>query len=595
MTADAPLLSVEDMSICFGRPGISTNVVDGVSFTVSPGEVVAVVGESGSGKTLTGKALMGLLPRGAGVSGGRAMFRSGKGGHCDLFRCTRRELRALRGTSISMIFQEPMSALSPLHTVGDQVEEMLRVHESISGSACKGRVLDMFGEVGFPDPERAWRAYPFELSGGLRQRAVIAMAMIANPRLVIADEPTTALDVTTQAQVLDLITRLQRDHRMAVIMITHDLGVVANMADRVVVMRRGRIMEAGPVREVLHQPGHAYTRALIEAAPHVPDTMPTRTPMPDDAIVTVRNLNKTYPGRSRSFGPPDPPVQALADFSLAVGRGETVAVVGESGSGKSTVAKLMLRAECPDPGGVMTFRGRDGVVLDIPSLKGGELDAFRRKAQMVFQDPYAALSPRMSVMDILTEPLLIHGICSRKERKDRAANLMRRVGLAPSHLGRFPHAFSGGQRQRIAIARALALQPELLVCDEPTSALDVSVQAEVLDLLEELKEEMGLSYLFISHDLAVVARLADRVAVMRRGHVVEEGPAETVFGDPRHPYTKALMAASPDPDCNQKLDLKLVAAGAGKPESWPEPFAYSGTAPPLVEVTPGHRVRRQAA
>ncbi|MEM7743315.1 MAG: ABC transporter ATP-binding protein [Pseudomonadota bacterium] len=589
-----PLLSVEDLSISFGSPGLVPPVVDRVSFQVEAGEVLALVGESGSGKTLTGKSLMRLLPRAAHIAGGRALFDQG-GEVLDLLALSDARMRNLRGERVSMIFQEPMSALSPLHRVGAQVAEVLRVHGCPPGKREKDVVLAMFEEVGFPSPERAWSAYPFELSGGLRQRAVIAMAMVANPALVIADEPTTALDVTTQAMVLDTLNRMRREHGTAVILITHDLGVVANMADHVVVLRKGRVVEAGSAREVLTAPGHDYTRTLIEAAPTVPHEITCYVKPQRDVILRAQDLAKTYPGRRRTFGGNDAPVQALADFNLELERGKTVAIVGESGSGKSTVANLVLRAERPDPGARIEFKGRDGVVRDIPTLTGDALTRFRRAAQMVFQDPYAALSPRMSVQDILTEPLKIHGIGTRAERLDRAATLLERVGLSAAHLGRFPHAFSGGQRQRIAIARALALQPELLVCDEPTSALDVSVQKEVLHLLAELQTDLGLSYLFISHDLAVVATLADRVLVMRRGRVVEEGSADCVFNDPRHPYTRALIAASPEPDMDAQLDLKAVAAGAGEPETWPEPFRYEGhSAPGFVEVTPGHLVRQAA-
>ncbi|MEM7507723.1 MAG: ABC transporter ATP-binding protein [Pseudomonadota bacterium] len=588
------LLTVKDLSICFGQPGLAHPVVNNVSFDVAPGETLALVGESGSGKTLSAKALMGLLPRAASISGGSAMFDMNDK-PVDLLALRDAKLRKLRGCTISMIFQEPMSALSPLHTVGRQVAEVLRVHGHSSDDSVKKQVLDLFEEVGFPNPARAWSAYPFELSGGLRQRAVIAMAMIGNPKLVIADEPTTALDVTTQAMVLDLLKRLQRDHAMSVIMITHDLGVVANMADKVVVLRRGEVVEKGLARDVLANPGHGYTRALIEAAPQVPDDLCCYAEPGTDAILAVSELSKTYPGRKRSFGPDDPPVKAVADFNLVLERGQTVAVVGESGSGKSTVAKLILRAERPDPGATMHFRPAEGREVDIAGLSGKALTDFRLKAQMVFQDPYASLSPRMSVQDILTEPMLVHGIGTRRERRERAAYLMGRVGLSEDHLARFPYAFSGGQRQRIAIARALALEPELLVCDEPTSALDVSVQAEVLELLKELREEMGLSYLFISHDLAVVAKLADRVMVMRRGRVVEEGSADCVFADPRHPYTQALIAASPEPDMTQRLDLAAVAAGAGEPETWAEPFRYEGDAAPgMIEISPGHLVRAAA-
>ncbi len=586
------LLSVEDMSICFGLPGTVRPVVDGVSFTLAEGETVAVVGESGSGKTLIGKALMGLLPKAAQCFKGRAMLHHG-GRVIDLLDQDRENYRDLRGHTLSMIFQEPMSALSPLHRVGDQVGEVLRTHRLAKGSGDeRARVLEIFREVGLPDPERIYRAYPFELSGGLRQRAVIAMAMIAGPALVIADEPTTALDVTTQAMVLDLLRRMQGDRQMSVLMITHDLGVVANMADRVVVLQRGRLVESGTVRAVLETPGHSYTRKLVAAAPTVPQDIARFEERWEDSILRVESLSKTYPGRPRAFAKPDSPTVALADFYMTVERGRTVAVVGESGSGKSTVARLLLRAERPDPGAVIEFRGKDGIKEDVTALSGAALKAFRRRVQIVFQDPYSSLSPRMSVQDILTEPMRIHRQGTRAEQRDRAAYLMGRVGLSPDHLARFPYAFSGGQRQRIAIARALALQPELLICDEPTSALDVSVQAEVLELLDELRTEMGLSYIFISHDLAVVAQLADRVMVMRRGRVVEQGPADCVFGDPRHPYTRALIAAHPEPDIDDRLDLAAVAFGAGEPESWPGPFRYEGDAVPgFIKVAPGHLVR----
>ncbi|MEO1456756.1 MAG: ABC transporter ATP-binding protein [Pseudomonadota bacterium] len=588
------LLEVEALSICFGHPETGPVVVDGVSFDLAEGETLAIVGESGSGKTLTAKALMGLLPHGARVSAGRS--------HCvvgnrerDLFKDGEHRMRRIRGKHLAMIFQEPMSAFSPLHSVGSQIAEVLTAHGTDRATA-RDRAIETLADVGCPDPARVYRAYPFELSGGLRQRAMIAMAMVGEPQIVIADEPTTALDVTTQAVVLDLLKQLSDKRGLATILITHDLGVVANMADRVMVMRRGKVVESGPVEAVLGAPGHAYTRRLIAAAPTVPHEVAVYVPPRNDVILSVRNLSKTYPGRKRSFGRAGPPVRAVSDFELDLERGQTVAVVGESGSGKSTVAKLVLRAEIPDPGAEMVFVGRhDGPCageVDIPSLAGAELTQFRRTAQMVFQDPYAALSPRMSVQDILCEPLEIHGVGTSSERRARAIALIEKVGLGAEHLGRFPHAFSGGQRQRISIARSLALEPELLICDEPTSALDVSVQAEVLDLLAELREELGLSYLFISHDLAVVAKLADRVMVMRRGRVVESGSASCIFDDPRHPYTRALIAASPEPDCTRRLDLKLVAAGAGEPESWPEPFRYEGDAAPgLVEVAPGHAVR----
>jgi peptide/nickel transport system ATP-binding protein len=484
-----------------------------------------------------------------------------------------------------------MSSLSPLHTVGAQVMEALELHSDLDGAAARDRCLETFDEVGFPDAERAFAAYPFELSGGLRQRAMIAMAMVCRPSLLLADEPTTALDVTTQATVLDLIRRLQDETGMSVILVTHDLGVVANVADTVAVLRKGRLVESGPVAAIIDTPGHPYTRKLVAASPHGAEDV-ARHPAVDDPIVTMRGASKTYPGRALGLGRHAEPVRACIDVSLTLERGRTLAVVGESGSGKSTVARLLLRAEPADAGADIRFRGRDGVEIDVEALSGAALKGFRRRAQMVFQDPFSSLSPRMTVRDILTEPLRVHGIGTAAEQRERAAALMERVGLSADHLQRFPHAFSGGQRQRICIARALALGPELLVCDEPTSALDVSVQAQVLELLRELQREERLSYLFISHDLTVVAALADDVAVMRRGRIVEAAPTATLFAAPRHPYTRALMAASPEADMNKKLDLGLVALGAGEPEAWPEPFRYKGdAAPTLREVDAGHYVR----
>ena len=585
--AAAPLLSVQGLGVAFGAHA----VVNDVSFAVRQGETLAVVGESGSGKTLTGKALMGILPRGARVTGGRAVL-SDRRGEIDLLGASEAALRTVRGARVAMIFQEPMSALSPLHTIGDQVMEALRLHERLTEDAAVDRCMATFEQVGFPDPARAFAAYPFELSGGLRQRAMIAMAMVCRPSLMIADEPTTALDVTTQATVLDLIRALQAETGMSVVMVTHDLGVVANVADSVAVLRKGRLVEGGPVAAVLGAPGHAYTRRLLAAAPMVGEHITCARRTVTDPIVTIRNLCKTYPGRQLGLGRTAPPVKAVADVSLQVERGGTLAIVGESGSGKSTVARLLLRAETPDPGATLLFRGRDGMEIDIATLDAAGLKAFRRRAQMVFQDPFSSLSPRMTVRDILTEPLTVHDVCDVREQNDRAAALMARVGLSPDHLQRYPHAFSGGQRQRISIARALALAPELLVCDEPTSALDVSVQAQVLDLLKQVQADLGLSNLFISHNLAVVADLADRVAVMRRGRVVEAGPVDRLFHEPVHPYTRALLAASPEPDLNRRLDLRLVSLGAGEPETWPEPYGYRGDAAhSLREVAPGHFVR----
>ncbi len=588
--ADRPLLSVEGLTIGFGGPS-GPLALDDVSFSLRRGETLSLVGESGSGKTLAARSLLGILPRGAHIRAGHAIFVD-RDGASDLLALGDAALRDIRGSRIAMVFQEPMSALSPLHSVGEQVAEAVRLHHGATRAAAAERCIEVFAEVGFPDPDRAYAAYPFQLSGGLRQRAMIAMAMVCRPTLLIADEPTTALDVTTQATVLDLIRRLQAETGMGVLLITHDLGVVANVADTVAVMRAGRVVEAGPVTAVLGAAGHPYTRALMAATPTIPEAPSCRVPTALDTILQVSGLNKTYPGRRLALGRRAPPVTAAIDVGFALERGATLAIVGESGSGKSTIARLALRAEIPDPGSRVVFRGRDGVEIDIGSAGPEALRAFRRRAQMVFQDPFASLSPRMTIRDILTEPLRVHRIGTPAEQRDRAAALMARVGLSPDHLGRFPHAFSGGQRQRISIARALALGPELLVCDEPTSALDVSVQAQVLDLLAELRRELGLSMLFISHNLAVVAGIADHVAVMRRGRIVESAPVDRLFLAPVHPYTQALIAASPVADCEARLDLAAVSLGAGEPETWPERFRVGEHAvPALREIEAGHFVR----
>ena len=599
------VLSVEDLAISFptpgGQPGAREEVVRGVSFAVPRGETLAIVGESGSGKSLTAKALMGLLPSAARVARGRALFRD-HGEQKDLLSLPGAQMRKIRGDRLAMIFQEPMSSLSPFHTIGQQVEEALEIHSDERGAAVKAKCLETFTHVGFPSPERAYDAYPFELSGGLRQRAMIAMAMICRPAILVADEPTTALDVSTQALILDLIDRLREETKMSVLLITHDLGVVANAAKYVTVMSKGRVMEAGATRDVLGDPRHAYTRRLIAAAPQIESVLAAEKAAfgHQDLILEARDIRKTYVSRKGGLGAPPQEIAALRGVDLRIPRGKTVALVGESGSGKSTLAKIAMRAELPDEGGALTYDPGSGA-QDIATLAGARLDAFRRQVQMVFQDPYAALSPRMTVQDILTEPMLIHqadmpAMQSREARVERARALLRKVSLPEEALGRFPHAFSGGQRQRISIARALALEPKLLICDEPTSALDVSVQAQVLDLLEELRGELGLSYLFISHDLAVVARLADEIAVMCRGVVVEQAPTQVLFAAPQHPYTQALIAAAPEPDVDKPLDLGKIAAGAGaEPERWPEPYAYPReTPPPMAEIAPGHLVRRVA-
>ncbi|WP_108836523.1 ABC transporter ATP-binding protein [Tateyamaria sp. Alg231-49] len=585
----APLLDVKNLSIGFGE---APPVVAGVNFSVHAGETLALVGESGSGKTLTCRSVLRILPGAAQLRSGSIEFGTGAS-RADLLGLSNSEIRAVRGDAISMIFQEPMRSLSPLHRIGNQVSEVLTLHRDMSLSEAKRDVLATFERVGFADAERAYRAYPFEMSGGMRQRAMIAMAMVAKPELLIADEPTTALDVTTQAQVLGLMKNLQRDTGMAMILVTHDLGVVANMADSVVVMNKGHIMESGPAAAVLGAPGHGYTKKLFAAAPMIPEVAEPSPPVvEDDLILELKSVSKTYSVRAGGWRERKL-VHACSDVSLKLPRGKTLAVVGESGSGKTTCARIALGAEVPDEGSQVLFRPEAGAEpINIGALTRAQKVAFQRQAQMVFQDPYSSLSPRMRVQEALTEPMEIHKIGSKQERRDKAAEMLRWVGLNPDMLKRYPHAFSGGQRQRLSIARALTLDPVLLVCDEPTSALDVSVQEQILTLLERIQDGMGLSYLFISHDLAVVARIADEVAVMRQGVVVEQAPPDTLFYNPRHPYTKALIAAQPEPDLNRPIDLEEVARGAGSPDGWSEEFRFEGIdAPDLIQVQPGHKVR----
>lgn len=586
-----PFLDVKDLTIGFKT---AEHTIENVSFSLEKGETLAIVGESGSGKTLSCRAILGILPKAAQIRSGQIMMSDG-GKQVDLTSLKERGFRAIRGDRISMIFQEPMRSLSPLHRVGNQVAEVLELHSTYSRAEIKQQVLAKFERVGFPDPERAYCAYPFELSGGMLQRAMIAMAMISKPDVLIADEPTTALDVTTQAQVLGLIKTLQAETGMAVILVTHDLGVVANMAEQVVVMNKGRIMERGPANLVLSTPAHPYTQKLFAAAPVIPEASEFAPPVPhEDLILDMSNISKTYQARSSSAWKPSTLVKAVRDVDLKLARGKTLAVVGESGSGKSTCARIALGAELPDEGGTVTFHAsQNKTPVEVHSLGRADRYAFQKQAQMVFQDPFSSLSPRMQIIDTLTEPLDIHKIGTRSERRDRAIEVLTQVGLDYSMLRRYPHAFSGGQRQRLSIARALTLNPELLVCDEPTSALDVSVQDQILDLLEEIRDARNLSYLFISHDLAVVARIADEVAVMRQGRIVEQAPPGTLFANPKHPYTRALIAAQPEPDIHRPIDLDLVAKGAGAPSTWEDAFRFdtNNAAPPLVEVEAGHKVR----
>jgi peptide/nickel transport system ATP-binding protein len=617
-----PLVDIRDLRVQFLVGDGAVQAVKGVSFAIPAGRTLALVGESGSGKTVISQTLMRILPQNAEITGGQVLFNDPAkpdDAPVDLVALPAdgKKMRQIRGGSISIIFQEPMTSLSPLHTVGDQVGEALLLHRNCSKPEAKELTVEMLRLVGFPDPEKAWRAYPFELSGGLRQRAMISMALVCRPSLLIADEPTTALDVTIQAQILKLIADLQAELGMAVLMITHDLGVVANVAEDVVVMYHGEVMEQGGLRDIFGDPRHPYLKGLLAAVPRF-DMKPGERLIPlreikqdrsalkrpereawpegaDDRMLTIEHLTKTFSVRNKGWlARGSTQHLAVDDISFDVRRGECLGLVGESGCGKTTTSKMIMKALTPDSGTV-TFNDR-GTPVDIAALEGDKLFDYRRKVQFIFQDPFGSLNPRMTVFDIISEPLVIHKIGTPAERAERAMELMRLVGLDVRHLRRYPHSFSGGQRQRIGIARALALEPELLICDEPVSALDVSIQAQILNLLKDLQKELGLTYLFISHNLAVIDYMADRIAVMCSGRLVEQASREDIFKNPVHPYTKALLAAVPEPNPDRKLDLTALMAGrASLPSAWPEPFTVAeGTTLQMIDLGNGHFVRASA-
>ena len=525
------VLEVKGLSVRLPKGADREFAIEDVSFDVNEGEIVCVVGESGSGKSVTAFTVMGLIPRDALTPTAGEILLSGE----DLLKKSDRQLRRLRGEKMAMVFQEPMTALNPVMKVGDQIAEMLEIHTAMSPGKRRQRVLAAMRDVKLPDPEQMFHSYPHQLSGGQRQRIMIAMALALEPGLLIADEPTTALDVTTQAQILDLIKEIQRKHGTGVMFITHDFGVVAEIADRVVVMKEGRVVEQGPAEEVLRRPRHPYTKMLMASVPSLIPPEPTSARQGEIALETHK-LNMTY--GSHGFLKKARVVHAAKDVELAVRRGETLGVVGESGSGKSTVARCIVRLIEPS-GGEVVISGED-----IAHLREGELRPHRRDIQIVFQDPYRSLNPRRTIGQSIIEGPMNFGL-SAADAVARAKELMRVVGLAPEALERFPHQFSGGQRQRICIARALAMEPIVLIADEAVSALDVSVQAQVLDLLADIRQRFDLALLFITHDLRVAAQICDRIAVMQRGVVVEQGPTAEVYRNPKDAYTRALLAAAP--------------------------------------------------
>jgi glutathione transport system ATP-binding protein len=616
---DARVIDVRDLSISFRTRSRVVEAVRKVSFTVDRGETLAIVGESGSGKSVTSLALMRLVEHGGGsIASGSIAFRRRSGQVLDLAQASTATMRGVRGADIAMIFQEPMTSLNPVFTVGDQIAEAIALHQNKSRTDARNEALRLLDLVRIPEAKRVFARYPHQLSGGMRQRVMIAMALSCKPALLIADEPTTALDVTIQAQILQLIRGLQDEMNMGVVFITHDMGVVAEVADRVLVMYRGEKVEEAPSDALFGAPKHPYTKALLAAVPTLGAMSGTDRPAkfpilevepaevaPDDAtalrpseaveqerqpavdeasapILRVRDLVTRFPVKTGLFGRTTAAVHAVERVSFDLRRGETLALVGESGCGKSTTGRSLLRL-VESQSGSIEFDGRD-----ISKLQGPELQALRRNIQFIFQDPFASLNPRLTVGFSVMEPLLVHGVASGKDAQARVDWLLDKVGLPPEAAQRYPHEFSGGQRQRIAIARALALNPKVVIADESVSALDVSVRAQIVNLMLDLQRELGVAYLFISHDMAVVERVSHRVAVMYLGQIVEIGPRASVFEAPRHPYTRKLMSAVPVADPSRRHAKRMLAA-----DEIPSPIRQLGDEPDvakLVAVGPDHYV-----
>ena len=598
-----PLVAIDGLQVEFKTDGGTIVAVDGVSFSVNPGETVCLVGESGSGKSVTSLSLMRLVEFGGGrISGGRLKFTPRMGDSVDLAKASQDFMRELRGDQIGMIFQEPMTSLNPVFTVERQLVDGLKAHRGLKRDQARARALELLRGVRVPEPERRLKQYPHELSGGMRQRVVIAMAMACEPRLLIADEPTTALDVTIQAEILALIDRLKRENHMAVLFVTHDMAVVAQMADRVVVMYRGKIVEEGDVEAIFENPQADYTRMLLAAVPKLGEMRGTTAPAPmrrigdfasagpsvsslrpePPRLLEVKNLTTRYPVRGGVLRRVVANVHAVEDVSFSINVGQTFSLVGKSGCGKSSCGRSILRLVEPQSGEVW-LNGRE-----IRGLRQTELREVRRDMQTVFQDPFASLNPLRRLRDQVAEPLINFGLASKSEIVDRVGELFDRVDLPRSFLNRYPHELSGGQRQRVAIARAIASHPSLVIADEAVSALDVSVQAQVLNLLGELQADLGLSFLFISHDIAVVERISHYVGVMYLGRLVEVGPRPAVFEDARHPYTKTLMAAVPVADPRRR---RIHEAPSAKPLASPIfPLGHKPEPSNYDEVTQGHFV-----
>ncbi len=608
------VVQVQDLTVRFKTPTRTVEAVRNVSFHVNRGETLAIVGESGSGKSVTSLALMRLVEYGGGhIASGDMLLRRRSGEVLDLARAREPVLEKVRGADVAMIFQEPMTSLNPSFTSGFQIAEALRLHQGLDAGQARAEALRMLERVRIPEARSILDRYPHQLSGGMRQRVMIAMALSCKPQLLIADEPTTALDVTIQAQILQLIRQLQEEMDMGVIFITHDMGVVAEVADRVLVMYRGDKVEEGGADEIFAEPRHAYTRALLSAVPRLGAMQGTDLPQPfpllrvagktdvpaapaepvtdtvrrdNGPVLRVRDLVTRFDIQGGVFGGVQKRVHAVEKVSFDLYPGETLSLVGESGCGKTTTGRSLLQL-VKSQGGSIEFDGRN-----IGALRGAAMQTLRQHIQFIFQDPFASLDPRMTVGDSIMEPLLIHKAARGKQAEERVRWLMDKCGLMPEMIDRYPHEFSGGQRQRICIARALALNPKVVIADESVSALDVSIQAQIVNLLLDLQRELGVSFLFISHDMAVVERVSHRVAVMYLGQIVEIGPRRAIFENPQHPYTKKLMAAVPiaDPSRRHRERSLLV-------DEIPSPVRKVGEEPvvePLVEVGPGHFVARHA-